>query len=257
MADAHFEAPRLAEVYDPLDPDRSDLDLYVELVDELDTTSVLDIGCGSGTFACMLANKGIDVVGLDPAGASLDVARRKLGGENVLWVHGDAGALPALQVDLVTMTANVAQVFVADDEWAETLKACRASLRPGGHLVFESRVPEDRAWLRWTPEATYKRAVIAGVGAVEYWVEVTDVGVDVVSFRSTYAFEADGATLVSESTLRFRSHQKLTASLEAAGFEIEKVMDAPDRPGREYVFLSRSPAGVDRAGVNASSLSRG
>jgi hypothetical protein len=29
VADAHFEAPRLAEIYDPLDPDRSDLDAYV------------------------------------------------------------------------------------------------------------------------------------------------------------------------------------------------------------------------------------
>jgi len=34
-------------------------------------------------------------------------------------VHGDAADLPPLQlqVDLVTMTANVAQVFVTDAEW--------------------------------------------------------------------------------------------------------------------------------------------
>ncbi len=35
MPDAHFEHPRLAAVYDQLDPDRSDLDVYVDLVDEL------------------------------------------------------------------------------------------------------------------------------------------------------------------------------------------------------------------------------
>ncbi|MDQ3391600.1 MAG: class I SAM-dependent methyltransferase, partial [Actinomycetota bacterium] len=33
MADAIFEDPRLAQVYDPLDPDRSDLDVYVAVVD--------------------------------------------------------------------------------------------------------------------------------------------------------------------------------------------------------------------------------
>ena len=34
MADAHFEVPRLAEVYDPLDPRRRDLDVYVAIASE-------------------------------------------------------------------------------------------------------------------------------------------------------------------------------------------------------------------------------
>jgi ubiquinone/menaquinone biosynthesis C-methylase UbiE len=53
MADAQFATPRLAEVYDPLDPDRSDLDAYVAMVEEFRASSVLDIGCGTGTFACL------------------------------------------------------------------------------------------------------------------------------------------------------------------------------------------------------------
>ena len=47
------------------------------MVDELAARSVLDVGCGTGTFACLLAQRGIDVIGVDPAGASLDIARRK------------------------------------------------------------------------------------------------------------------------------------------------------------------------------------
>ena len=49
---------RLAEVYDPLDPDRSDLDAYVAMVEELGAHSVLGIGCGTGTLACLLAVAG-------------------------------------------------------------------------------------------------------------------------------------------------------------------------------------------------------
>jgi 2-polyprenyl-3-methyl-5-hydroxy-6-metoxy-1,4-benzoquinol methylase len=55
VVDAHFSERRLAEVYDPLDPDRSDLDAYVAMVDEFGAHSVLDIGCGTGTLACPLA----------------------------------------------------------------------------------------------------------------------------------------------------------------------------------------------------------
>ena len=55
MADVDFSLPRLAKVYDALDPDRSDLDAYLALVDELGARSVLEIGCGTGTFACLLA----------------------------------------------------------------------------------------------------------------------------------------------------------------------------------------------------------
>ena len=152
MVDAIFDDPRLAQVYDVLDPDRSDLDVYMALVEQLGAGSVLDIGCGTGTFACMLAGRGLEVIAADPAAAMLDVARSKPGADAVRWVHGDATTLPSLHVDAAFMTANVAQVFLTDDDWAATLTAVRAALRPGGWLVFETRVPARRAWEQWTPE---------------------------------------------------------------------------------------------------------
>ncbi len=131
MADAIFAEPRLAEIYDPLDPDRSDLDAYVALADEFSAGSVLDIGCGTGTLACLLAARGLEVVAADPASASLDVARRKPGAGGVRWLHADATALPALRVDLATMTGNVAQVFRTDEDWAATLGRCGRLCGPG------------------------------------------------------------------------------------------------------------------------------
>ena len=160
MADAHFEVPRLAEIYDPLDPDRSDLDAYAALAGEFGARTVLDIGCGTGTFACLLAGRGLEVVAVDPAAASLEVARRKPGAGRVRWVHADAAALPRVQADLATMTGNVAQVFVTGREWAAVLRAVHEALRPGGRLVFESRDPGQKAWLGWNRGQTYRRAVI-------------------------------------------------------------------------------------------------
>ena len=148
MADAIFEDPRLARLYDPLDADRRDLDAYVALVAELGARSVLDVGCGTGTLACRLAHQGIAVVGVDPAAASLDVARAKPGARLVRWIQGDATVLPALAVDLALMTGNVAQVFVTDGSWEATLHGVAGALRRGGWLVFETRVPERRGRMR-------------------------------------------------------------------------------------------------------------
>jgi SAM-dependent methyltransferase len=162
VVDPIFAAPRLAEVYDPLDPDRSDLDAYAAMVEEFGVHSVLDIGCSTGTFACLLARRGLTVTAVDPAEASLAVAQTKPGAERVRWLHGYATDLPPLQVDLATMTGNVAQVFVTDAEWASTLEATSAALRPGGRLVFETRDPAAKAWLEWHREPSYQRAVIVG-----------------------------------------------------------------------------------------------
>ncbi|WP_243299962.1 class I SAM-dependent methyltransferase [Bacillus litorisediminis] len=241
MADEIFENPRLAEIYDPFDPDRSDLDAYESMVTEFGANTVLDIGCGTGTFACRLASRGIEVIGLDPAEASLNVAKTKKWSDRVRWIQGSAQDLPPLKVDLVTMTANVAQVFLNDEEWKEILLAIRDVLRPGGRLVFETRKPKSQAWLKWNRENTYKRIDIPNCGVVEGWVDVTDVQDSLVSFRWTYVFESDGSIITSDSTLRFRSLKEITESLMDVGLSVEDVREAPDRPGQEYVFIARRP----------------
>jgi SAM-dependent methyltransferase len=242
MADEHFEEPRLAEIYDALDPDRSDLDAYLAMAREFGAASVLDVGCGTGTLACLLAGRGLEVIGVDPAAASLDVARRKPGADRVRWLRTGAAALPPLQVDLATMTGNVAQVFVSDTDWTAALQSVRGALRPGGRLVFESRNPARRAWLEWTRDQTYRREMLPDGDTVGTWVDLTGVGGDLVSFRTTFVFCSDGAVLTSDSTLRFRSRDELTGSLTTAGLVVEGVRDAPDRPGREFVFVARRPA---------------
>ncbi|WP_329277789.1 class I SAM-dependent methyltransferase [Streptomyces sp. NBC_01451] len=241
MPDECFQHPRLAAIYDPLDPDRGDLDAYVDMTTEFGARRVLDIGCGTGVFALLLARRGIDVVGVDPALASLDVARAKSGADRVRWIHGDATALPPLQVDLATMTANAAQEITDPLVWRRTLRGAHAALRPGGHLVFETRDPSQRAWEQWKRESSYRVTEIPGVGAVESWVELVGVRPPLVSFRWTFVFAEDGATLTSHSTLRFRERAEIEAELREQGYEVTAVRDAPDRPGREFVFLARRP----------------
>jgi len=241
VPDAIFDDPRLAAVYDPLDPDRSDLDGYLAIVEEFGARTVLDVGCGTGTLAVQLAARGVRVVGVDPAGASLAVARGKPAADLVTWVHGTAADLPALSADLAVMTANVAQVFLTDQEWAETLAAVHRRLRPGGRLVFETRDPERRAWERWNPEDSLVTVDIPGVGRVSSWEEVRRVELPLVTFDSHTVFhrpDADDEDLLSTSTLRFRRNDEVRASLLAAGFRDIEVRDLFYRPGQGWVFVA-------------------
>ena len=65
-----------------------------------------------------------------------------------------------------------------------------------------------------------------------------DVDGPLVTFRSTVVFASDGAVIESESTLRFRERDEVEAALHASGYVVDEVRDAPDRPGRELVFLA-------------------
>src|SRR5260221_3612749 len=118
------------------------------------------------------------------------------------------------------MTGNVVRVFPEDAEWAATLRAIHAALRSGGHLAFESRNPDDRAWKPWTPDATFER-IESPYGPVECWLEPVSVGNGRVRFGGHNVFTSTGELVVASSELRFRSLAELTDSLNNAGFTVE------------------------------------
>lgn len=235
--DAAFADPRQAVLYDVFDGDRDDLDAYVAIAEEVGARNIIDVGCGTGSLALRLAGAGFSVVGVDPAAASLDVARAKAGAELVTWVVGDATRLRdrGLEADLVVMTGNVAQAIVSDADWSATLEAIREVLRPGGWLVFETRRPEVRAWETWDSQRTEMVLPDGRTALVSRTVTVVDL--PLVTFeRST---TIDGVTLHSASTLRFRERVEAEADLRDHGFSVVDVRDAPDRPGKELVFVTR------------------
>jgi SAM-dependent methyltransferase len=153
VPDAIFAHRRLAPVYDAFGRERGDLAAYLGLAGELGAERVLDVGRGTGSLGVLLAQAGRTVMAVDPARASLEVAKAKDGAAAVTWVCAGAGQVPLFDADLAVMTGNVAQVFLVDDEWERVLLAVRAALRPGGFLAFETRRPERRAWEEWAADA--------------------------------------------------------------------------------------------------------
>lgn len=240
MVDHQFADARLAALYDALHPwgERADFPFYLERA--MRAPAVLDAGCGTGTLLHAVRDAGHRgrLVGLDPAGAMLDRARRRT---DVEWVLGE---LPApgwrREFDLITMTGHAFQVLVTDEQLRAALAAVREALTGGGRFAFETRNPAARDWRRWTPEHA-----VAAVGAAGEPVRMAHRvdrspddddegeggGGDLVTFTTTYTSPAWERPETSRSTLRFLDADRLGAFLAEAGLVVaERYGDFDGRP---------------------------
>lgn len=100
--------------------------------------TVIDFGCGTGTFAVMLktAQPGARVVALDPDEEALAIARAKARDARIEvdWRRGFAGDLEAGTADAAVSSLVFHQMPLA--EKARALAALFLSLRPGGRLLI-------------------------------------------------------------------------------------------------------------------------
>lgn len=106
-------------------------ELVVNLLDRFDGPGpVVDVGCGTGTFAARLARRGGAVVALDQAFAT--AAPSTTAPSGACGVAGDAERLPFRDASAGVVMARDVLEHVDD---GAALAECRRVLRPGGLLV--------------------------------------------------------------------------------------------------------------------------
>lgn len=220
--DLHYTDPRLVSLYDRDNPRGVDTDFYLQLARDFNAQTIIDLGCGTGLLTRELAIPGRRVIGVDPSSAMLAWARSQPGAEQVEWVAGDARQLGAPSADMVVMTGNMAQVFLEDDDWMDTLQALYGALRPGGTIAFESRNPAAKGWAKWQRQSTYE-VIETPFGPMERWLELGPVTHGLVTFEAHNIFKKTGEHLVVKSTLRFRTFDEIVNALQTAGFVIHDV----------------------------------
>ena len=111
--------------------DRLEKALIYHLAQPQEGELALDVGTGTGHFACDLANRGLRVIGYDSSQAMLEVARRK--NDRVAWQRGDAERLPFANSTLDLVLCVTTLEFVRDPNAA--LAEMFRVVAPGGRLV--------------------------------------------------------------------------------------------------------------------------
>lgn len=207
-------------------------------------TDLLELGCGTGIHAALLAQRGFSVCGVDRSLAMLASATERASRETasvaarLSFRRGDVRNFRAASMfDGVISLFHVLSYQTSQDDLESTMETARAHLRPGGAFVFDCWY--GPAVLTHRPERRVRHLENDAV-------DVTRVGepvmhpdenvVDVV-YQITVRQKATGAEeqITESHRMRYLFVPEVRAVLGKAGFELESHEE----------WMSGRPAGFD------------
>jgi len=112
----------------------------LEFVGNIRGQRVLDLGCGTGRYCVLLAERGASVVGIDPSSEMLEHARRKYTPARQFELcHGtiEEVSLPSEHFDLVLSALTLGHI----PELEPTFAAAVRLLKKGGRMVISDAHP--------------------------------------------------------------------------------------------------------------------
>ncbi len=134
-----------------------------DFVEQFAPTSVIDAGCGTGRVGRELANRGLDVVGVDLDPAMLATARRKAPG--VDWRLADLATVDLDRLFDVTIMAGNVMIFLAPGSEPAVVANMARHLTPGGLLIAGFQIMPARLAIERYDEI----AGLAGLVLAERW----------------------------------------------------------------------------------------
>ena len=158
--ETHFDAYYLLE-YEPifdLEGDRREVARLLDILSLPLESRVLDVPCGQGRHAHLVAESGLDVTGLDYSKHLLKLAKKRGTGKHLRYVHGDMRSLPDDWTERFDAVVNLFTSFGFFLDPADDVKVLREFARvlvPGGMLVWHGGSRDgvmarflDRDWWR-------------------------------------------------------------------------------------------------------------
>lgn len=135
---------RLADDYDDIYGEVSDTGAAVELLAQLAAGGrILEFGVGTGRIAIPLAERSLEVWGVDGSPAMLERLSAKPGGDKVTTVCGDFGTINVeTSFDLVLLLVNTIYAMPSQDDQVACFANAARHLAPGGRFVVEAWVPD-------------------------------------------------------------------------------------------------------------------
>jgi SAM-dependent methyltransferase len=131
--------------------------VVLRMLGDLTGLRVLDAGCGNGYLSRMLAERGAEVVGVEPGQSLFDFAveQETAQPQGIRYVQADLCALPDLGAPFDAVVASM--VLPAIPDWTGAMRACVHALRPGGLFIFSANHPcFEQLWPSWRQHGEYR-----------------------------------------------------------------------------------------------------
>ena len=201
--------------------------------------TAVDLGCGTGLFACWLARRyGVAVLAVDRSSAMLQAALRSCRDCRVGFLQQDLRELElARRVDLATANYDTMNHLLGERDFRCVLHRVCAALAPGGHFIFDLLTDRQR------PQAHRIGLCPAGLRSVRLWQRIRWIpGRALLVTRVSLTHR--GRERWEEHVERGYDPVAVARWLQHAGFEIRALLDGPSlsqaRAGsRRVVFVAR------------------
>jgi len=194
---------------------------------KIPVSTILDLGCGTGSHAFALSSRGYDVVGIDRSEGMLAVAQQRLSNEKgkVRFQQGDIRTIdPGQQFDAALIMFAVLGYQVENNDVLSALQTARRNLKPGGLLLFDiwygpavlRERPSDR--VKVIPTKTGKILRVAS-GDLDVAHHTCDV-----RFRLWKLVEGQVVTEIEEThRMRYFFPLELSLFLSCSGFHLIRL----------------------------------
>ena len=184
--------------------------------------TILDLGCGTGGHALLLAKRGYHVIGVDRSASMLEIARRKAKAEGlaVEFIEGDIASISLPQnFDAVISMFAVMGYQTSNTALAAALRTARDCLVPGGLFLFDcwhgNAVLADRPAprIKEIDPGRGERIIRFTLPVVDEMRHIVTVNFKVWRIKGNEFTEAD-----ESHPMRYLFPQEIRYHLEVAGF---------------------------------------
>jgi len=223
-----------SDAYDSLYSDKdykAECDLIETLFhrySRIPVSTVLDLGCGTGSHAFALSSRGYEVLGIDRSEGMLAVAQQRLvndGMGKVRFQRGDIRTVdPAQKFDAALIMFAVLGYQAENNDVLSTLQAAHRNLKRGGLLIFDvwygpavlHERPSDRVKVIPTKSGKILRVASGELDVAHHTCDVR--------FRLWRLVEGQAATELEEThRMRYFFPLELSLFLSCSGFHLIRL----------------------------------
>ncbi|HUF29861.1 MAG TPA: class I SAM-dependent methyltransferase [Gemmatimonadaceae bacterium] len=240
--ETHFDAYYLLEYSPMFDAarDRREVGRLLDLLALPVGSRVLDVPCGQGRHAHLLAEAGLDVTGLDYSAYLLKVAKRRGKSRGLRYERGDMRTLPAKwtgRFDAVVNLFTSFGFFLDPSDDVQVIREFARVLAPGGTLIWHGG-SRDGVMARFLESDWWK----ASDGTMVGHKRAFDPVAGVMTVRASWSGKKSSGE--REHRIRLYTATRLAELFAAAGMVVYETFDgwnerALSRTSSEMLLVAR------------------